>query len=198
MDEKDIKTAGIALLADPVFCKRTEELIGNMKSRLGYDFPVDPLPRHISLRQSFPFNGDLGALEEYLKKFFAALSPIKMKTKKIQVFLPKGGQKALVWVRIRGSLRLRLLHYRLLIGLRTRFGVRMLGYDGLPWVFHSTILYDITDGQTARDLKDRFDNMPYKTDICPACAVVFYCAGDAENPTEYCMGKLLPLKQPKD
>jgi len=193
MEQTHTKTVGIALLADPAFCDYVDRLVANMKSELKSDFSVSPLPKHVSLRQSFPYRGENETLEAYLKTFFKDVPSLSIKTKKIQVFLTEGGRNALVWVRLKYSFRLLLLHFSLVYHLKKRFGVPYVGYDGLRWIFHSTILYEATDPQIALALKQQFDNIPTKTVIRPSAGVTFYCTGNPDHPTEYCVGKTFDI-----
>lgn len=195
MNSNNFKTVGVALLADPSFCESVDALTAKIRDSVQNELPVDALPKHVSLRQSFPFKGDQKALEEFFLAFFKAVSALEIKTKKIQVLLTEGGRNALVWVRAKENLRLRLLHYKLLFRCKKRFGIPAVGFDGLRWVFHSTILYQATDAQTARELKKQYHNLPFKTIIRPTSGVLFYCAGNADNPTEYCVGKTYPIRQ---
>jgi len=172
---------GIAILLDDRAAKTARKLMRELDAGYGTGLTFSHLVQHVSLKQSFPYDGDLKELENYFRELFSQLEPFEICIEKIEARQLDG--KAIVWLKVRESAQLRALHERLCTELRDHFGVMPLGYDGVEWQFHSTIaIADVAD-DAMKQIMDRYHDRELHLEFTARKAVVF-CSMNM-NPESY-------------
>lgn len=68
---------GIAILTDVQIHNIARNITLNLNKKYKTGIESALLPQHISLKQSFPYCGDINVIEEYIKRFCLSIIPLK-------------------------------------------------------------------------------------------------------------------------
>lgn len=114
---------GIAILTDIEIHNIARSIIFNINKKYNTGIERALLPQHISLKQSFPYDGDIGLLEDYLNDFFVRIKPFKILIEKIEI-QELSEQVVLGWLKIKECDDLRDIHTRLCKELKSKFNIK--------------------------------------------------------------------------
>lgn len=129
---------GIAILTNTKIHNLAREIVFNLNQKYCIGTENALLPQHISLKQSFPYEGDIEDIEEFLENFCSNLRPIKILLEKIEMNLINENT-ILGWIKVKESSELRAIHIKLCEALKSEFNIEPLGFDGNEWAFHQTL-----------------------------------------------------------
>ncbi len=124
----------IGCLLPEEFEKALREVCSPLARELGLDTVAFSLPQHISLKISFPFDGDVQALLDYLTEL--------LKKQPAFVVFPKAMERQgnILWIPFVESGQLRHLHNLLDDKLKKDFSVPQHLFDK-AFLFHSTLFF---------------------------------------------------------
>lgn len=183
---------GIALLTDSNVHNLGRSITFNLNKKYNTVIESALLPQHISLKQSFPYKGDIRKIETYLYEFFASIKPIKICIEKIEIKLLSEA-KILAWFDVIENKELKGIHKQLCSELKEKFDIKPLGFDGSNWKFHSTLTCSDIDKNYIKELFHEYNNMKISLDFQACQAVMFCCVGDNTKTSEYFSYKIFNI-----
>ena len=175
---------GIAILADEKIHNIARNITFNLNKKYNTGIGTALLPQHISLKQSFPYEGDIYKIEEFIEKFCEGIKPFKIFVEKAEIG-SLDEESILAWLRIRESETLRNIHRKLCRELKSGFGIEPLGYDGEQWRFHTSLALSKIKKCYKNDLMNEYNDKDISMEFEAKKIVMFCCLGDVNKPTEY-------------
>lgn len=175
---------GIAILSDIEMHNIARSIMFNINKKYDTDIERALLPQHISLKQSFPYDGDIGLLESYFNDFFARIKPFKILIEKIEI-QELAEEVVLGWLKIKESNELRDIHTRLCKELKSKFDIEPLGFDGDRWQFHSTLVCSTINKANIANIISDYHNKDISLKLEANEVVMFCCLGDIKNPSQW-------------
>ena len=175
---------GIALLTDVEIHNIARNFTFNINAKYSTGINSALLPQHISLKQSFPYSGDLSLLEDYLNDFFVKIKPFKVLVEKVEI-QELSECVVLGWLKIKECHELREIHLRLCKELKNKFNIEPLGFDGDMWRFHSTLVCSTVDKGSMIDIISDYHNKDISMEFEPKEGVMFCCLGDTTNDSQW-------------
>ena len=175
---------GIALLCDLKIQNIKQNI--SLSSQLNYsinNLEIN-LPSHISLKQSFPYDGDINELETNLKFILInkKLPPIKLiDTKLIKI----NNSTSVLWFNVQEQDVLRRMHNDLCTGLKEKFNIDPLGFDGKKWRFHSTVIYANNSLDELTPIYEKYKDLYRNIDMNVNNFIMFCSLGNNTLPNEY-------------
>lgn len=128
----------IGCLLPEGFEKELREVCSPLGQELGLDTVAFSLPQHISLKISFPFDGDVQALLDYLTELLKNQPSFTVHPKPIE------RQGNILWIPFAENGQLRHLHNLLDDQLKKDFSVQQHLFDK-AFLFHSTLFFGAED-----------------------------------------------------
>ena len=175
---------GIAILVDTEVHNIARSIMFNINKTYNTGIERALLPQHISLKQSFPYSGDINLLEDYLYDFFAKTKKIKMLVEKVEI-KKLSEEVVLGWLKIKECNELRDIHTRLCKELKSKFNIEPLGFDGDNWRFHSTLVCSTIDKENITTIISDYHNKDISMKFEANEGVMFCCLGDITNSSQW-------------
>lgn len=175
---------GVAILTDSKIHNIARNITFNLNKKYNTGIETALLPQHISLKQSFPYDGDINEMTEYIQEFCLNLKPFKISIEEVEINL-FGDRNIIGWLKVRESKELREIHRKLCIGLEEKFKIKPLGFDGEGWKFHSTLTYAELNENCIKELMAEYNNKEMYMEFEAKEIVVFCCVDDYTKTSEY-------------
>ncbi len=175
---------GISVLTDEKVHNIARDLTFNLNKKYNTGTEAALLPQHISLKQSFPYEYDIYAMEKFIEIFCSAMKPFKISVEKVKVN-SLSEESILAWLKIKESSELQNIHMKLCRELKTKFGIEPLGFDGKQWKFHSTLTFSNIDRRIKDELICEYNNKDISMEFEAKKIVMFCCMGDGNKTSEY-------------
>lgn len=175
---------GIAILTDGKIHNIARDITFNLNKKYNTGIESALLPQHISLKQSFPYEGDVYKIEEYIERFCSNIKPFKIFVERVEIN-SLGKESILAWLKIRESNELKNIHMKLCKELKSEFGIEPLGFDGEQWKFHSTLAFSKVNECYKNELIYEYDNKDISMEFEAKEIVMFCSMGDGSKASEY-------------
>lgn len=175
---------GIAILTDIQIHNVARNITFNLNNKYNTGIESAILPQHISLKQSFPYDGDIDVIEEYIEQFFLSIRPFKIFIEKVEVN-SLSEETVIVWLKVKECNELKDIHSKLCEDLKVRFDISPLGFDGDEWQFHSTLTVSKINKNYLEELICEYNNKDFSIEFEAKEIVLFCCTGDASKTSEY-------------
>lgn len=175
---------GIAILADIEMHNIARSIMFNINKKYNTGIERALLPQHISLKQSFPYDGDIGLIEDYLNDFFARIKPFKILIEKIEI-QELSEEVVLGWLKVKECNELRDIHTRLCKELKSKFNIEPLGFDGDTWQFHSTLVCSTINKANIINIISDYHNKDISMKFEANEVVMFCCLGDITKASQW-------------
>lgn len=184
---------GIALLTNYNIHNEVRNLSFEINCKYGTSLESTLLPQHISLKQSFDYNGDIDALENYLNSILSNFTPFTITSEKVEV-KKMNDSNVLCCLKIKESKKLRTLHNDICEGLKKRFEIEPLEFDGDMWTFHSTITMGKIDSASLDKLFNEYNNKKFVEEFDVDKVVLFFSYEDENRITRYYTKRIYELR----
>jgi hypothetical protein len=183
---------GIAILTDTAIHNLAREMVFDMQKKYHTRIENALLPQHISLKQSFPYNGKVEDIENYFEKFCSSIEPVKVSLQNVEINRINE-DTVLGWIKVTESKALRDIHLRICQELKSEFNIDPLGFDGDNWRFHSTLITSRVDINLLDSLIQEYDKR--NISVCfEAKKIVMFCnIGDPTRTSEYFSLKIFDI-----
>lgn len=175
---------GIAILADIEVHNIARSIMFNINKKYNTGIESALLPQHISLKQSFPYSGDISLLEDYLNDFFVKIKPFKILIEKIEI-QELSEEVVFGWLKIKECNELRDIHTQLCQELKSKFNIEPLGFDGDTWQFHSTLICSTINKANITNIISDYHNKDISMKFEANEGVMFCCLGDITNASQW-------------
>jgi hypothetical protein len=183
---------GIAILTDTKIHNIARNMIFDLHQRYNAGIENAFLPQHISLKQSFPYNGTIGTIADYFEEFCSNTEPVQVLLENVEIKLINE-DTILGWMKVKECKELRNIHLRLCEGLKLKFDIDPLGFDGDEWRFHSTLIVSKIDKRLIQSLIREYDNKNISIGFETKKAVMFCNIGDPTKTSEYFTLKIFDM-----
>jgi 2'-5' RNA ligase len=175
---------GVAILTDIKVHNIARSITFNINNKYNTGIESALLPQHISLKQSFPYEGDINEIEEYIKEICLNFRTFKIFIDKVEVN-SFNGESILGWLKVRECKELRDIHMKLCKGLKKKFNINPLGFDKDKWQFHSTLISSKINKNFIKELISEYNNKEISMEFEAKEVVMFCCMGDGTKTSEY-------------
>lgn len=183
---------GIAILTDIQIHNVARNITFNLNKKYKTGLESALLPQHISLKQSFPYYGDIDVIEEYIERFCLSIRPFKIFIEKVEVN-SLTEETVIVWLKVRECNELKDIHSKLCEDLKAKFNISPLGFDGDEWQFHSTLTVSEINKNYLEELIYEYNNKDFSIEFEAKEIVLLCCIGDAAKTSEYCSLKIFNM-----
>lgn len=183
---------GLALLTNAEVHNFARKIVFDLNQEYGTGIENALLPQHISLKQSFPYEGKIEDIEKYLKTFCSNLKPLKIVLEKVEINLI-GEETILGWIKVRDCGELKDVHTKLCKELKSEFNIEPLGFDGTMWKFHSTLTISKVKKNTIHQLHSEYHNKDVNIEYEAREIVMFCNLGDPTKTSDYFSLKIFDL-----
>lgn len=185
---------GVAILTDSKVHNIARDITFNLNKKYNTGIESALLPQHISLKQSFPYEGDVYKLEEFLEKFCSTIKPFKIFVERVEIN-SFDEESILAWLKIRKSNELKNIHMKLCREISSKFGIEPLGFDGEQWEFHSTLAFSKVKECYKSDLICEYDAKDISIEFEAKEIIMFCCMGDGSKASEYFSLKIFDMNK---
>lgn len=120
---------GIAILTNTKVHNVARNIIFNLNQKYATGIENALLLQHISLKQSFPYEGNIEDIEKCIETFCSNLKPMQLFLEKVEMNLINE-DTILGWIKVRECNELSDIHIKLCKELKSKFNIEPLGFDG--------------------------------------------------------------------
>lgn len=187
---------GIAILTDTKIHNVARNIVLNLNQKYGMGIESALLPQHISLKQSFPYEGDIKNIEKYLEIFCSNLKPMKVLLEKVEINIINE-DTILGWIKVKESRELRDIHRKLCKELKSHFNVEPLGFDGDEWTFHTTLAVSKVNKNLINKIFSEYNNKDMSIEFEARKVAMFCNVGDSTKISDYFSLKIFDIDKDK-
>jgi len=181
----------IAIITDKLLQNQSRKITYDLSQKSKISILSSRLPQHISLKQSFEVK-HIEEIEEYFDSFVSNVGSLEIQLTKVDLCLMENEttDTQILWYEIMESSELRELHNKLNYELSDKFGIKMQGFDGSAFRFHSTITYDTNKEEIFKNYFDslKSEGMPYSFNVKEIA--LLYCPDEKPTPGNFITYKI--------
>lgn len=184
--------AAIVLLSDYKIQNFVRKIAFDLNRIHHTDFLVSLVPAHISLKQPFFFDNNMGKLEKFFDSLAKNIEPFKIELDNI--YYNEWNGYSIVGLGVKETTILRDIHNRINKALSGLFENTSAPHDGDGYQFHLTIEMRKIEGENVyRDYFDNLKNKKIDLSYNAKDIALFYYADESLKIGSFMTYKVLPL-----